>query len=553
MSGRPSIRPTILIVRDGWGENPHAEHQPFNAVYRAATPVDDRLRREFRRTLVRTSGVDVGLPPNVIGNSEVGHQNLGAGRIVDQELRRISRSIEDGRFFENPQLLAACRHVIDSDRSDTTLHLLGLVSRGRVHSDLDHLFALVDLALRNGVPAERVVIHVLTDGRDTGPRTGIGFIRELEHKLEQARGVRIGSVIGRYWAMDRDHRWQRTARAYECLTGRPVTHPDLDRTPPVAAASDAATAVQGYYDQPLDENRTGDEYIPPTRIGSAAGDGRVRDGDAVVFFNFRGDRPRQLTRAFVLDDAAWTDVSGGGFDRGPRLTDLYFCTMTRYEADLPVTAVAFEKPERMPDILGSWVSDAGLTQFRCAETEKFAHVTFFFNDYREAPFPGEHRALIPSPQDVTTYDQRPAMSAAGVCDAVLERLDSADCESLLIVNFANPDMVGHTGNLDAVIEAVEVVDDCVGRIVDAAIERGFAAIVTADHGNAEQMWDPELDCPHTAHTTYDVPLYVIDPDVSGAPALRDDGRLADVAPTVLDLMGLDIPTAMTGRSLIASA
>ena len=434
-----------------------------------------------------------------------------------------------------------------------------------MHSDLEHLFALIDLATRTGHPADRLFVHVVTDGRDTGPRTGLGFIKQVEYKLARSRAGRIGSVLGRYYAMDRDRRWDRVALAYACLTSAsrdPVGGGGAAPGAGVRQAGTAREAVESYYAAPTEPSRDGDEFIVPTLIIEPVSRRplpRIKSGDAVIFFNFRGDRPRQLTRAFVLDDETWAPASGadpapgngpnGGFDRGARLEDLYFCTMTGYQEGLPVTAIAFEKPPGMTGILGAVIAGAGLGQFRCAETEKFAHVTFFFNDYREAPFGGERRRLLPSPRDVSTYDQKPQMSAYEVTDAVLERLAADDGEPMAVVNFANGDMVGHTGNLDAAVRAIEVVDECVGRIVEATLGRGGSLIVTADHGNAEQMWDSGHDCPHTAHTTYDVPLIVVGEAFRGR-TLRGDGRLADIAPTVLAMMGLEPPPEMTGRPLL---
>ncbi len=546
--------PVVLIIRDGWGENPNPEHDSFNAVKLARTPVADALMREWPSTLIRTSGEDVGLPAGTMGNSEVGHQNIGAGRIVDQELMRITRAIRDGSFFEKPALDAAFDHA---RLTGGCVHFMGLVSDGKVHSDLEHLFALLEMVNKVDFPGERVFIHAFTDGRDVGPKTGLDYIKRLEAKIASMPGgprhqPRIASVIGRYFAMDRDHRWERVAQAYQCLTGIPASHPLLERSEGPREAQSARQAVQAYYDDPTTQSQVGDEFIPPTRIVPTSADedrGLVRDGDAIVFFNFRGDRPREITKAFVLSDDEWSRVKGGGFSRGKRLRDLFFCTMTGYEEGLPVSATVFDKPEPMKNILGEVVSNAGLTQFRCAETEKFPHVTFFFNDYREPPFPGESRLLVPSPREVATYDLKPEMSASGVCDGVIARLHAPDCESLIVVNFANPDMVGHTGNLQAAIKAVETVDHCVGRILEALRERGGSAIVTADHGNAEQMWDPASDSPHTAHTVYDVPLIVIGPGLQGT-RLRAGGRLADIAPTVLALMGLHAPREMSGHSLL---
>ncbi len=544
----------MLVIRDGWGQNPNPEHAAFDAIAQARTPVADSLGRDWPTTLIKTSGEDVGLPAGTMGNSEVGHQNIGAGRIVEQELLRINRGAAKG-FAGNEAIAQAFAHA---ERNQRALHLLGLVSDGRVHSDFAHLKVLIDAAVARGFPGDRLFIHVITDGRDTAPETGLGFVDRLEAKLAAAGGDdgpqgRIATVSGRYWAMDRDHRWERVARAYGMLTGRPEGGLDgLD----LGTASSARDVLTHYYANPAGPSRHGDEFVPPTRIVDAAGlaaDGQpvatIADGDAVIFFNFRGDRPREIAKAFLLDDEAWGQVKGGGFARGQRLEDLFFVGMTRYEQGLPLSAVAFEKPPKMPGILGATVAEAGLTQLRCAETEKMPHVTFFMNDYRDEPFAGERRALLPSPTDVTTYDQRPQMAAHAVRDAVLARLAADDCESLIVVNFANPDMVGHTGKLEAIVQAVEVVDGCVGQIVDATLARGGALLITADHGNAEQTWDPENDCPHTAHTTYDVPLHLVAEAFRGT-TLRRDGRLADLAPTALALMGLAQPPAMTGKSLL---
>ena len=413
---------------------------------------------------------------------------------------------------------------------------MGLVSDGQVHSDISHLEALLELAAADGVPGERVFVHAFMDGRDTAPRSGAGFLRRLEPLLGRT-GARLTTVTGRYWSMDRDHRWDRIERAWHAL---------LDRGAPRAAG--ALDALERHYAHPAGPSQEGDEFMPPTVI---VPEGAIRDGDAVVFFNFRGDRPRELVKAFVLDEAAFRALPGGGFARGAVPKDLLFVTMAEYEHGLPVD-VAFPRAEPMRDILGDWLSAHGIAQFRCAETEKFPHVTFFFNDYREDPFAGERREIVPSPRDVATYDLKPRMSADGVRDAVLARLAAADCEPVIIVNFANGDMVGHTGSLEATVAAIETVDACVGRIMDAALARGGSLIITADHGNAEQMRDPESGSPHTAHTNYLVPLSVVGERFRGR-ALRADGRLADIAPTLLDMIGLPAPAAMTGRSLLAPA
>ncbi len=535
MASSTSNTPCVLIVRDGWGRNPHPEHDAFNAIKLAKHPVDDRIMRDWPSTLIKTSGEDVGLPVSetgpVMGNSEVGHQNIGAGRIVDQELMRITRAIRSGDFARNPRLHEAFARAARTGRS---VHIMGLVSDGQVHSDIAHLVALLDLAKSLGFPSDRLFIHVFTDGRDTPPNSGARFVADLESALV-ARGGRIATVIGRFFSMDRDHRWERVAKAWECLVGRSQREDES-----------ASAVVRAHYAAPPVPSQASDEFIPPTRIKGV--NGAISDGDSVVFFNFRGDRPREITKAFVYDEAAFRALPNGGFDRGAVPRDVYFATMANYEAGLPVHVV-FERPPRMQHILGEWIAHHGLTQFRCAETEKFPHVTFFFNDYREEPFPGEARTIVPSPRDVATYDLKPEMSAAGVRDAVLARLAAPDCESFIIVNFANCDMVGHTGNLSAAILAVEITDACVGTIIDATLARGGSLVITADHGNVEQMIDPTTGAPHTAHTNYTVPLVVLGEAFRGM-KLRGDGRLGDIAPTMLAMAGVAAPTEMTGQSLL---
>ena len=536
---RPSCKPVVLIVRDGWGHNPYPEWNHANAVHLARKPVDDRLMAEFPHVLIKTCGEEVGLPAGVMGNSEVGHQNIGAGRIVEQEIMRITGRMRDGSFFENPVLVEA----LESARSSGgAVHIMGLVSDGRVHSDLDHLIGLLDMSRMRNVPGQRVFVHAFTDGRDTPPTSGIGFVERIDAKCHELGTNPVAGVIGRYYAMDRDHRWDRTEKAYRLLT-----EGKGDRFP------SASSALRHYYDHPSEPSRAGDEFVTPSvipgRDGKAA---TIRNGDSVIFFNFRGDRPRQLTKAFVYESFPYegetVDGRTTGFARGPKL-ETYFCTMAEYESGLPVH-VAFPKPERLKDILGAYVADLGLRQFRCAETEKYPHVTFFFNDYRDEPFAHEERVLVPSPRNVTTYDQKPEMSAFEVTDVILRRLATHD-DDLLVINYANPDMVGHTGNRSAAIQAVETVDACVGRVMEAVLQKRGALIVTADHGNCEQMIDPKTGGAHTAHTTYDVELIVVDPRHQGG-TLRTGGRLADIAPTLLTVMGLPKPEAMTGDSLLAS-
>jgi len=537
-----STRPVILIIRDGWGENHNPEHDAFNAVKLAKTPVADKLTANWPRTELMACGRDVGLPDGVMGNSEVGHQNIGAGRIVDQEIVRIDKGFEEGTVKDNTVLQGAFeRTKVERQRTQdpqppsscvlrpASLHLMGLVSDAGVHAMLEHLYGLLRLAKEEGL--ERVYIHCFTDGRDTPPRSGMGYIKQLEEQCAKIGVGRIASVCGRFWAMDRDLRWDRVQKAYDCLTGRQV-----ERT-----ASSAEEAILYYYENPLEPSRSGDEFIVPTAIVDDEGKpvGPIQDGDAVVFFNFRGDRPRELTRAFIEDGF-------DGFDRGSRL-DLYYATMTEYQKGL-CDKVIFPKPGKMPDILGTYVADKGIAQFRCAETEKFPHVTFFFNDYREEPLKGEDREMLQSPKEVSTYDQKPEMSANGVRDAACKAIRSGKY-GLFVINFANADMVGHTGSKAAAIAACEAVDACVGDLLEAADETGAAVVITADHGNSDQMWVAETQSPHTAHTLNPVELVIYGKDCQSL-TLSADGRLADIAPTILKLMGLEQPEAMTGVSLV---
>ncbi len=533
-------RPVVLIIRDGWGNNPYPEYQDYNAVHLAKTPVDDWLTQNYPNVLIHTSGEDVGLPAGVIGNSEVGHQNIGAGRIVNQELLRISNMIRSGDFTRNDVLLKAIAHV---KKNHTNLHLMGLASDAGVHSSLEHLYGLLALAKNNGLKSNQVLIHNFSDGRDCQPDLGIKFCEQIELKTKQIGVGKIASVIGRFYAMDRDDRWDRVEVAYNLLTegsGSPV--------------STATQAYSDYYKNPDDANRKGDEFIRPSAVLDREGKPlpRISDGDAVIFYNFRGDRPRELTKAFCLDTFPYqAEGKDGvkremGFKRNSKIS-VKFVTMTEYEQGLPVEA-AVTKPPKMRNTLGAYISQAGLTQFRCAETEKFPHVTFFFNDYRDEPYEGEDRQIIASPRDVTTYDQKPEMSAPGVTDEMLRRI-SSDKYDLMVLNYANGDMVGHTGSLDAAIKAVEAVDRGVGKIVNTVLEKGGALLVTADHGNCEQMIDPDTGGIHTAHTTYDVDLIVVDDRYQGH-HLRTGGRLADIAPTALRLLGLPQPSEMTGESLI---
>jgi 2,3-bisphosphoglycerate-independent phosphoglycerate mutase len=514
----PKTKPVLLVVLDGWGLRRERE---ANAIAIAGTPNMDALAREFPSTAIETSGLSVGLPEGQMGNSEVGHTNLGAGRIVYQDLVRINRAVEDGSFFSNDALLMACRRAKESGGA---LHLMGLVSDGGVHSHVEHLHACVELGRREGVA--RTFVHAFMDGRDTPPRSGLGYLADVEKRLRERGYGKVATVCGRYWAMDRDKRWDRVEHAYAALV-----RGEGFRAPSGVAAMEASYA-----------RGDGDEFVKPTVVVDAGGApvGPVRDGDAVIFFNFRADRAREITRAF-------TDPAFKEFDRRvtPRLA-AYVC-MTEYDKTfaLPVAFPPADLTEIFPEI----VSHAGLKQLRCAETEKYAHVTFFFNGGRETVYPNEDRILVPSPRDVKTYDHKPEMSAREVTDKLVEAIGTGQY-GFVLVNYANPDMVGHTGLLDAAVQAVKVVDESVGRLWQAARKQGMAMLVTADHGNCEMMTDPQTGEPHTAHTLNPVPFVLADPDFKGA-KLRSKGVLADVAPTALQVMGLPQPKEMKGLGLIA--
>lgn len=519
-------KPVVLIIRDGWGENHHSEQDSYNAVKLAKTPCADRLTAEWPRTEIMACGLDVGLPVGIMGNSEVGHQNIGAGRVVDQEIVRINKGIATGSVKDSASLQAAIANVKEKG---TALHLMGLISDAGVHAMLEHVYGLIRIAKEEGV--KELYLHAFTDGRDTGPFSGKQFIKQAEAEMAKIGLGKIASLSGRYWAMDRDNRWDRVQRAYDCLTGRNIE----------STATSAEAGIQYQYDNPETQGTKGDEFCPPTAVLDAEGQpvATIAEGDSVIFCNFRGDRPRELTRAFIED-------AFDGFDRGPKL-DIYFATLSEYQKGL-CDHIIFFKPEKMEDILGGYLADRGIPQFRCAETEKFPHVTFFFNDYREEPFPGEDRALIPSRKDCATYDEKPEMSAYGIRDAAVEAIKSGKY-GLLVVNFANPDMVGHTGVVEACVKACEIVDGCVQDLLDAVDCVGGHAVITADHGNSDQLWNPENDGPHTAHTLNPVEIVVYGQGCKGR-AIADGGALGDIAPTILELMGLEQPTAMTGNCLL---
>jgi 2,3-bisphosphoglycerate-independent phosphoglycerate mutase len=507
-------RPVMLLIMDGWGIAPPS---PDNAIALARTPWFDAAWRSKPHTQLKAHGRAVGLPDGQMGNSEVGHLNLGAGRVVSQDIVRIDDAVADGSFANNPAFADAIAKI---RAAGGRAHLMGLCSPGGVHSSLDHLYALAELLAGSGL---EVLLHAITDGRDTPPSSARGYVAEIEARL--AGIARVAVVVGRFWTMDRDKRWERVERGYRAhVAGEGHLHRSADEA---IAASYAAGQT--------------DEFIEPRVIADANGSpiGRIGDRDGVFFFNFRADRAREITRA--LNSPAFD-----GFERRvvPRLS-AYVC-MTEYDATFGLP-IAFG-PQSMAHILADVLASRGLTQFRCAETEKYAHVTFFFNGGVEAPFAGETRALVPSPKEVATYDLKPEMSAVEVAEKVLARLRGHD-DDFVLVNFANPDMVGHTGVLEAAIAAAEVVDAQVARLCDAVLAKGGAAIVTADHGNSEQMRDPVTGEPHTAHTLNPVPLILVD-DARRDVRLRDGGALCDVAPTALELFGIDQPAEMTGRSLI---
>lgn len=507
MSTRP--RPVVLTILDGWG---HRDSPESNAIAAAKTPHWDDLCARFAHGLVDTSGISVGLPGGQMGNSEVGHLNLGAGRVIYQDITRVDQAIADRSFFANPVLAGA---VDQAKAHDGTVHILGLLSPGGVHSHENHIFSMVRLAAERG--AKAIVVHAILDGRDMPPRSAGPSLERLEAVCAEVGNARIGSLIGRYYAMDRDQRWDRVRAAYELLTEGKAAF----------SADSAAAGLAAAYAR--DE---GDEFVQATAIAPAA---PVIDGDAVVFMNFRADRAREITRAFIEDDFP-------GWERAARPRLASFTSLTQYQDDFGIP-VAYP-PERPRNTLGEFLSDQGLKQLRIAETEKYAHVTFFFNGGEEAPFPGEDRILVPSPK-VRTYDLQPEMSAPEVTDKLVAAIQAGTYD-VIICNYANADMVGHTGDFDAAVKAVETLDACMGRLADAVTSSGGEMLVTADHGNVEQMFDPATGQAHTAHTTNLVPLLYV-----GRPAtVENGGSLADIAPTLLAIMGLTPPAEMTGHSLL---
>ena len=508
---------TALIILDGFGCSPEKE---FNAIAADGAKNVTRLWKEYPHTKIAASGMDVGLPEGQMGNSEVGHLNIGAGRIVYQEYTRISKSIVDGDFFTNPVILGA---IENCKRSGSALHLLGLVSDGGVHSHNTHLYALLELARHHGL--KKVYVHCFMDGRDVPPSSGKGYIEQLDEKIAEIGCGKIATVMGRYYAMDRDNRFERVEKAYAAMVyGEGV------------AASSGEEAMQQSYDK----GET-DEFVLPTVVmegGKPAA--TISSGDSVIFFNFRPDRAREITRSFVFEDFE-------GFPRKLGFFPLYYVCMTQYDKTFGERVHVAYKPESLDNTFGAYLAANGKTQLRIAETEKYAHVTFFFNGGVEAPNPGEDRALIPSPK-VATYDLQPEMSAFEVAEEAVKRIESGKYD-VMILNFANPDMVGHTGVMAAATAAVHAVDACVGKVVEAILKTGGRCIITADHGNCEKMWDEAENAPFTAHTTNPVPCILVDNDRKSA-VLREGGRLSDLTPTLLGLIGLPVPKEMTGKTLI---
>ena len=510
-----SKKPAVLMILDGFGLNEKGEH---NAVAEAKKPNIDKLMAEYPWVKGNASGMAVGLPEGQMGNSEVGHLNMGAGRIVYQELTRITKEIQDGTFFENPALMSA---VENCKANDSALHMFGLLSDGGVHSHNTHLYGLLELAKRNNL--SKVYVHAFLDGRDTPPASGKDFVADLEAEMAKIGVGEVASVCGRYYAMDRDNNYDRVQLAYNALT----------KGEGLQAAS-AVAAVEESYDR-----EETDEFVKPTVVmKNGAPVATIKDGDSVIFYNFRPDRAREITRSFCDDDFK-------GFDRGKRLNIKYVC-FSDYDPTIPNKEVAFHKIA-VTNTFGEWLAAKGMKQARIAETEKYAHVTFFFNGGVEEPNEGEDRILVNSPKDVATYDLKPQMSAYEVCDQLVNAIKSGKYD-VIIINFANPDMVGHTGVEEATIKAIEAVDECVGKAVEALKEVDGVMFICADHGNAEQLVDYETGAPFTAHTTNPVPFILVNADPSYK--LREGGCLADIVPTIIELMGMEQPVEMTGKSLL---
>ncbi len=508
-------KPTVLMILDGYGLN---DNEKGNAVKQAKTPVMDMLMEKYPFVLGYASGLSVGLPDGQMGNSEVGHINMGAGRIVYQELTRITKEIEEGTFFTNEGLQNAVKNCKENN---SALHLYGLLSDGGVHSHNTHLYALLELAKREGL--DKVYVHCFLDGRDTPPASGKDFVQALSDKMDEIGVGKIATVMGRFYAMDRDNRWDRVEKAYRAMVyseGNP--------------AGSGVSGVAASYD-----NGVTDEFVEPIVVmDNDEPVATIKENDSIIFYNFRPDRAREITRVFCADEF-------DGFDRGKRMNLTYVC-FAEYDATIPNKEIAFKKVE-INNTFGQLLASKGMKQVRIAETEKYAHVTFFFNAGVEEPNPGEDRVLVPSPKEVATYDLKPEMSAFKVCDKLVEAIESGKYD-VIIVNFANPDMVGHTGVMDAAIKAIEVVDECVGKAYEALVKADGQMFICADHGNAEQLVDYETGEPFTAHTINPVPFILVNYDEDYT--LKEGGCLADIVPTLLEMMGLDKPEEMTGKSLL---
>ena len=506
---------TALLILDGFGIG--SANPASNAILAQGTPNIDALMKKYSHTAIGASGLDVGLPDGQMGNSEVGHTNIGAGRVVYQMLVKITKDIQDGVFFDNKAMIAAMENC---KANDSALHLIGLVSPGGVHSHTEHLYGILEMAKKHGLT--KVYVHCLLDGRDVPPDSGWEYVKNLVAKMEEIGVGKVATVMGRLYAMDRDFAWDRVEKAYAAM----VYGEGVKAERPVCAIEESY------------KNGVTDEFVLPTVCDP---EGTIKANDSVVFFNFRPDRARQITRAFV-------DPEFNGFERRNGFFPLHYVCMAQYDATMPNVEVAYP-PEALSMTMGEYLSKLGKTQLRIAETQKYAHVTFFFNGGEERTFPGEDRILVPSPsaEEVPTFDLKPEMSAYEVTEAVLPAIEE-DKYDVIILNFANCDMVGHTGIMDAAVKAVKAVDECVGKVVDAIVAKGGKAIITADHGNADQMIDPESNGPFTAHTTNPVPVIIVDP-AQPKRELREGGRLCDLCPTMLKLMGVEQPAEMTGLPL----
>ena len=510
----------ILIIRDGWGERTDSS---YNAVAKAKTPNIDAFLAKYPHTLIEASGTQVGLPEGYMGSSEVGHLNMGAGRIVVQELKRLKDSFEDGSIYQAPAFKAAIDNCV---QNNSALHLMGLVQDEGVHAHQDHLYAILKHAAQKGI--KQVYIHFFADGRDTPPTSSLGYLKMLEDKMKEYKIGQVATLMGRYYAMDRNETWQLTGDAYELIVDAKGLH-----------AATAEEAIKYAYDnlKTPDGSKMVDEYIPPTVIADYKG---VKDGDSIIFFNFRQDRAIQLTRAFVEDDYA------GKRTRRPKIV---FCGLTKYYDSFKFNALApMSEGGGMNNLLGEVISAAGLKQLRIAETQKFKHVTSFFNGKAIKPFEGEDRIEIKGTFDPATYGEHPEMDAEPVAKRAIDEINK-DKYSLIVLNFANCDMVGHTGNFNAAVKAVEVVDKCTGEVAQAALNKGYTVLITADHGNAEEMWDFKINMPKTAHTTNLVEFIYLSCDAASV-QLKEGGKLSDIAPTILQILGIAIPKEMTAQSLI---